>query len=133
MVAGFAEDIESEDEVNTSHARSTEHAPNHVGAGAGLNGKSTTNQNVELTSSEEDADEEEDGKGGEKDTKREEKRSGSSHAADHHLMDDFGFGNDEVNSWLNSPDKDVPVGICAKIDHLNLSICEDFNLSAFEQ
>lgn len=131
MVAGFAEDIDSEDEsamspitnhinedLNSSELTSTNTKPNAV-------------ITVELTSSEEDekdvrSDEEEKrnakGKGGKKDdrTKVKEDKETKDDSTKFNLeipdkswmkteVDGFNLGTEDVDDWLNSPDSDLKV------------------------
>ena len=132
MVAGFAEDIDSEDEPTTPIIA------NHINEE--LNNKEqfrtpkkpVTAVNVELTSSEEEEDEEykrnEEEERREREKKRKEEESGKEKHKDgsetvklklempvkslmteEPALDGLGLGTGDVDDWLNSPDSDPKV------------------------
>jgi len=132
MVAGFAEDIDSEDEPTTPVI------PNHVNEESNSEEELTTPKkppaaaNVELTSSEEEEDEEykrneeEERKDREK-TRKEEDRGKEKHREGSETVklklempvkstttkepdvDGLDLGAEDVDDWLNSPDSDPKV------------------------
>lgn len=132
MVAGFAEDIDSEDEPTTPVIA------NHVNKESNSKEQLTTPNrpsiaaNVELTSSEEEEDEEykrneeEERKDREKTRKeegrgKEKQRQGSetvklklvmpvkSSVTEEPAVDGLDLGTEDVDDWLNSPDSDPKV------------------------
>ena len=114
MVAGFAEDIESEDE-DVQPSRPLQSAVNHVHSSAKPNDQpKPVVAAIELTSSEEERGEEEDEEEEEDGKKWRKKEMKASRPADLQLTQDiadFSFANDEVSSWLNSPDIEPEVGL----------------------
>lgn len=132
MVAGFAEDIDSEDEPTTpviaNHINEELNNKDHFRTPT----KPSTAVDVELTSSEEDEDEEykrneeEDRKETEK-KRKEEERSKEKHKeasetvklkldmpvkslmTEEPAVDGLGLGTEVVDDWLNSPDSDPKV------------------------
>ena len=136
MVAGFAEDIDSEDEsatpVITNHINEEQNATEHLRKPQ----KQTAAVTVELTSSEEEEEEEEEEDKSddeeekrierEKKEKEEEKANAKQKAksesvklkldmpvksliTDEPAVDGFGLATDVVDDWLNSPDTDPKV------------------------
>ena len=132
MVAGFAEDIDSEDEsatpVITNHINEEQNATEHLRKPQ----KQTAAVTVELSSSEEEEeedksdDEEEKRIEQEKKEKEEEKAKAKQKAksesvklkldmpvksliTDEPAVDGFGLATDVVDDWLNSPDTDPKV------------------------
>ena len=132
MVAGFAEDIDSEDEPTTPVIA------NHVNEESNdieqfrTPKKPSTAVNVELTSSEEEEDEEykrnEDEERREREKKRKEEERGKekhkegsetvrlklemplkSSMTEEPVVDGLGLGAEVVDDWLNSPDSDPKV------------------------
>ena len=133
MVAGFAEDIDSEDEpttpVNANHVNEEFNNKEQFRTPK----KPSTAVNIELTSSEEEEDEEykrneeeEERKEREKKRKEEERgkekhKEGSesvklkleipvkSLMTEEPAVDGLGLGTEDVDDWLNSPDSDPKV------------------------
>jgi len=130
MVAGFAEDIDSEDEPTTPVIA------NHVNEESNSKEQFTTPQrpaaavNVELTSSEEEEDEEYRQNQEEERTQREKKRKEESKdkykegsetvklklempvkslMTEEPAVDGIGLGTEDVDDWMNSPDSDPKV------------------------
>lgn len=130
MVAGFAEDIDSEDEPTTPVIA------NHVNEELNSKEQFTTPQrpaaavNVELTSSEEEEDEEYRQNQEEEMTEREKMRKEESKGkhkegsetvklklempvkssmTEEPAVDGIGLGTEDVDDWLNSPDSDPKV------------------------
>ena len=140
MVAGFAEDIDSEDENATSVIT------NHVNEGLNVVDPFTTPTKptaltVEVTSSEEEEEEEEDEEDKieeekrnervkrekeEQRTKDEQKRESGSLKltlempakpliTERPVVDGLGLGTDDVDDWLNSPDSDPKVHLAVNV------------------
>ena len=130
MVAGFAEDIDSEDEPTTPAIA------NYVNEESNSKEQLRTPQrpaaavNVELTSSEEEEDEEYRQNQEEERTQREKKRKEESKykqkeggetvklklempvkslMTEEPVVDGIGLGTEDVDDWLNSPDSDAKV------------------------